>query len=1166
VTKLTRLFASVILAAGSIGIRGAALPAPAEDGRLEEAYRLNNLGVAQLEQYDYDSASATFAKALEAAPSLKLARINLAIALLHAGKLAEAEKAAEAAREADPRAPQPPYVLGLAARADNRAEAAAAAFEQVLALDPDDLGARVNLGQLYMQQRRYDEAATLFRAAVETEPYNATAAYNLGVALNRGGHAEEGERVMQRFQALRASGAATTFTNNYLERGRYAEAVAARGAEPDLVDRATPALSFVAKELGAPPAAAPATGPTRGAITLADIDRDGDLDLLVAGPEGAVLFSNAGSRFERATRQPAWPAGAATAILAADYDNDQLPDIAVATTGGLALLRQEPAGVFQDATTAAGITGVAAAAARALAFVDVDHDGDVDLLAAGAARPEPAASSSEVRLFRNNGNGTFADTTTAAGLDAQGADVAVVPTDFDNRRDVDLLFVSSEGSPRLMRNLRDATFAAVGDAAGLGAAGATAVAVGDVSKDGFADFFLASKTGGRFAMSDAGRRFGAGPTLPGAAGAVAALLVDYDNDGLLDLAAVLPGGVRVWRNVGAEWQDVTDAAVAADFRPVAIRTDPLEAAAAGDLDRDGDVDLVARTRSGRVWELRNDGGNKLPSVSVRLTGRVSNRSAAGANVEIRAGSLWQRLDLTATSPASAPADLLFGIGRRPRADVVRVLWPSGVMQAEPIDAASGRHATLDLTELDRKPSSCPFLYTWNGSRFEFLTDFLGGGEMGYLHAPGVRSVPDPDEYVRIPGESLVPRDGRLELRVTNELEEATFVDRLQLLAVTHPAGTDVFPAEGLTSPPFRPFGLYVAPALRAPVRALDDRGTDVRDRLRHVDRQFVDGFAVESIRGYARQHALTLDLADPASAFPSAPPDGGRILLVLTGWTDYAFSSDNVAAHQAGLSLLPPSLEVRNARGEWATVIPELGIPVGRPLSVVVDLSGKFLSASREVRIVTTMRVYWDQALVDTSGRARFLTQEDLDSGASLRHGVAATRLEAARADLRWRGFSAEVMPDGREPLSYDYDRVSATSPWKLLTGRYTREGDVRELLRDTDDMFVVSRPGDELQLAFDAAGIPALPAESKRTYLLFAHGYSKEMDLSSASPDHVGPLPFRGMSQYPYAWPERYPDTPAHRDYVERYNTRSVGRGLPALEAPAEAGPTGHEVTRGRQ
>ena len=70
--------------------------------------------------------------------------------------------------------------------------------------------------------------------------------------------------------------------------------------------------------------------------------------------------------------------------------------------------------------------------------------------------------------------------------------------------------------------------------------------------------------------------------------------------------------------------------------------------------------------------------------------------------------------------------------------------------------------TLALTvqELDRKPSSCPYLYTWNGERFEFVTDFLGGGEIGYFVAPGVRNRPDPDEYVRIDGRQLAERDGR----------------------------------------------------------------------------------------------------------------------------------------------------------------------------------------------------------------------------------------------------------------------------------------------------------------------------------------------------------------------------------------------------------------------
>src|SRR6185503_20113158 len=125
--------------------------------------------------------------------------------------------------------------------------------------------------------------------------------------------------------------------------------------------------------------------------------------------------------------------------------------------------------------------------------------------------------------------------------------------------------------------------------------------------------------------------------------------------------------------------------------------------------------------------------------------------------------------------------------------------------------------------------------------------------------------------------------------------------------------------------------------------------------------------------------------------------DENKILL-LTGWTDYAWSSDNVAASQAGKEMKLPSLQVKDRTGKWQTVIEDIGIPVGRPQTVTVDLTGKFLSANREVRIVTNMRIYWDQILVDTSdGKAR----------------VQINRLDPARADLRWRGFSAEVTPDG---------------------------------------------------------------------------------------------------------------------------------------------------------
>ncbi|MDT7604901.1 MAG: hypothetical protein QOF61_2898, partial [Acidobacteriota bacterium] len=376
-------------------------------------------------------------------------------------------------------------------------------------------------------------------------------------------------------------------------------------------------------------------------------------------------------------------------------------------------------------------------------------------------------------------------------------------------------------------------------------------------------------------------------------------------------------------------------------------------------------------------------------------------------------------------------------------------------------------------------------------------------------------------------DQLRERGGRYELRVTNELEEAMFVDRLQLVAIAHPAGTEVYPNEGMTDPP-RPYVLYKTRGARPPLAATDDHGRDVLARITRMDREYPDDFRRDPVRGYADEHTLTLKLDDGV-------PAGRRTLLLLTGWTDYAWSSDNVAASQAGKAMTTPSLQVRDARGAWKTVIEDIGIPVGRPQTVTVDLTGKFLGASREVRIVTNMRALWDQILVDTSGG---------DSPAQL------TRFDPVIANLRWRGFSRETTPDGREPYGYDYEQVSYTSPWKVMPGRYTRVGDVRELLLNADDMFVISRPGDEISLSFDASKLPPLPAGWTRTFLLYADGFSKEMDINSASPDQILPLPFHGMTKYPYGASEAYPMTAQRRAYMERYNTRLVRSEVPSIDS----------------
>jgi hypothetical protein len=257
-------------------------------------------------------------------------------------------------------------------------------------------------------------------------------------------------------------------------------------------------------------------------------------------------------------------------------------------------------------------------------------------------------------------------------------------------------------------------------------------------------------------------------------------------------------------------------------------------------------------------------------------------------------------------------------------------------------------------------------------------------------------------------------------------------------------------------------------------------------------------------------------------------------VLLLTGWTDYAFSGDNVAAHQRNLRMVPPKLQVPDGAGGWRTVLEDIGFPVGRPQTVPVDLTGIVPRNTTVVRIVTTMRVYWDRIAVGIDNH----TAQPV-----------VTRLEPVAADLRWRGFSAEQTPDGREPYGYDYGTVSAHSPWKVLPGRYTRFGPVGELLGRTDDLFAISRPGDEIALSFDATGLEPLPDGWIRTFLFYASGYSKEMNLNSSSPDELLPLPFAAMKSYPYPATAGPPPTPARQRYLDRFLTRIVPRPLPPIE-----------------
>ncbi|MBI3698296.1 MAG: hypothetical protein HY238_26100, partial [Acidobacteria bacterium] len=522
------------------------------------------------------------------------------------------------------------------------------------------------------------------------------------------------------------------------------------------------------------------------------------------------------------------------------------------------------------------------------------------------------------------------------------------------------------------------------------------------------------------------------------------------------------------------------------------------AAATGDFNNDGLTDAAMITADGAVHLLKNVTPVKNAWLKVALTGVKNLKLAAGTRVEVKAGALYQK-------KLYQGAPLLFGLPGYAQADTVRITWPNGLIQNEPRQAVA---AGYNYKEAQRLSGSCPMIFTWNGERFEFISDVLGVAPLGAGLGDGGFFPLDHDEYVQIPGRALRPRNGSYEVRITEELREVSYLDQVQLIAVDHPAQIEIFTNDKFKSPPFPEFRLF-----------------GVRRRIYPKARS--SGEFARDLNGRAEMHSLTLDFGDaPASS-----------VLFLHGWVDWADGSTFVAASESPATrLVAPYLQVKGRAGKWVTVIEDMGMPAGKPKTIAVDLTGKFLTSSREVRIVTNMCVYWDDI---------FLAENAAEPETRL------TRLGPESAHLRFRGFSAvRVDPQRRQPERFEYSEVRPVSNWNPTPGFYTRYGDVRALLDTIDDQFVIMGSGDEVRLQFAAAGLPPLPAGWTRDFLLFVDGWAKDADANTAHGDSVEPLPFHAMRGYPYGPGEHYPEDAAHQQYRREFNTRPALRLIRPLTA----------------
>jgi tetratricopeptide (TPR) repeat protein len=798
-------------------------------------------------------------------------------------------------------------------------------------------------------------------------------------------------------------------------------------------------------------------------------------------------------------------------ILQIDFNYDFKTDLVLAGAGGVRLMRQDAPEKFTDVTASTKLPKSVTQASYTGAWaVDIEADGDLDIVLGKKDGPP--------QVLRNNGDDTFTVIQPFPGISGVRA---FAWADFDADGNADAAIVDGARRLHIFHNERQGQFREVVLPENLPAVKALGVA--DVDSDGVLDLLAVESTGDIVSVSFSDKNgWKVAPVVQipnpatNLAGEVRLEVADLDNNGALDLI-VSPVTSTTGQPAMAPLIWLGNAA--SKFTLLDKVTGLSAIFDVADLSADGRLDLLGFDANSKPVQGVNHGSKNYhwqvvrPHAKQAVGDQRINPFGVGGEVEIRSGLLVQK------QPINGP-QLHFGLGNQTSAEVVRVVWPNGTVRAE-----FGVKADQEVVTEQRLKASCPFLFAWNGTKMEFIKDAVPwGSAIGLrINTLGSAKIATTGEWYKIRRDQLVPHDGYYDLRITAELWEVYYYDRIALMTVDHPVGTEIYVDERFVIPPAK-LGFTTVATPHKIARATDDTGNDVTDIVSTLDGRALSSFGRGQYQGITRDHYVEIDLGEDA-------PKSGPLYLIAQGSIHDTESSLNVAItqgnrwHAKGMSV-----EVPDGRGGWTTAQSDLGFPAGRKKTVLFNLTNIFRPGTpRRVRLRTNLEIYWDciEWAADEPG-AQAKTQT----------------LDAEAADLHYRGYSTIDTPDAGAPapeVPNYYQILGSKQRWRDLIGYYTRYGDVRELLNRVDDRYVIVNSGDEMSLRF--AEQPPPPAGWLRDFILVGDGWIKDGDFNSTFSKTVLPLPYHAKQEY-VERPGRLEDEYVYRQHPEdweNYHTRYV-------------------------
>ena len=493
----------------------------------------------------------------------------------------------------------------------------------------------------------------------------------------------------------------------------------------------------------------------RGSLVVADFDRDGQASLIWQREEGTLWRSDGGA--EAAPLVASGLREGPTRLRTIDIDNDGSADLLRLGASSSQILLHRDGGFESEAESyllpdAPIVDAVA---------IDYDIEGDLDVA---------LALDGEIQLLRNALDGALTPVGVHAFPDAPTtAPRRLLSTDFDRDGDLDLIALGAGGATPF-ENRRQGEFVAIDPAVQAPKGLLDGVSV-DLDRDGYPDLVTLSASGVSWLRNDAGR-YAAPESIPVEAGELATVVaLDADADGRVDLAVGGSGGLAL----ALQTEDGGFSSLAVAEAP------PIHTLQPFDADGDGDVDLLAAGPDG-LRTFIGSGAEDRSWLRIQLAGlqkgsSKNNSLGIGSSIEVRHGAAYQFHEVTSDTTH-------IGLGEAEQADVVRVVWTNGVPQNR-LDLSADQR----IVEEQLLKGSCPFVYTWDGEKIAFGTDLLWGAPIGLPVAPGVWAGADPTEIVALP--MARPRDGNYDLRITEELWEAAYIDYHRLWVVDHPADVEV---------------------------------------------------------------------------------------------------------------------------------------------------------------------------------------------------------------------------------------------------------------------------------------------------------------------------------------------------------------------------------------